>query len=338
VPDAGGGRSALPVTAEPARDGGNRGVFQRTISLGLQLHPTDLTQALTALRNEAIAAEEAGFDGITLSEHHAGFAGYVPAPTTLLATLLGTLSNIFVAPCPTLLPLRRVALLAEEIAWLSALNPGRVGVGVASGYQQSDFDATSADFGRRSRVHWELLPQLVTLLRGHAAGALADDPAIAACAIHPVDVVTGVGGHRGVERAAAAGAGVLITSLMPAAGARELFDHHERHGGPPLRVLIRRVSVGDGKSGDVHELLERYRGAASSGAAWLGGGETEVLSGSPADIAHALADAVQRSAATALNVRVQTPQTQSDEVLDQLRLLGEHVLPELRQELGWPAR
>src|SRR5580704_5435005 len=44
------------------------------------------------------------------------------------------------APCPLLLPLRPAALVAEEVAWLAARHPGRVGVGLAAGSLVDDFE------------------------------------------------------------------------------------------------------------------------------------------------------------------------------------------------------
>jgi alkanesulfonate monooxygenase SsuD/methylene tetrahydromethanopterin reductase-like flavin-dependent oxidoreductase (luciferase family) len=60
---------------------------------------------LDALHAQAVAAAEAGFDGVTISEHHGSFDGYFPNPLQLAGWLLGSIPQIWVAPFPLLLPL-----------------------------------------------------------------------------------------------------------------------------------------------------------------------------------------------------------------------------------------
>ena len=67
------------------------------------------------------------------SEHHGGFAGYSPNPLQVTGWLLEAMRTGWCAPCPMLLPLRPVALVAEEVAWLAARFPGRVAVGRRAG-------------------------------------------------------------------------------------------------------------------------------------------------------------------------------------------------------------
>ena len=54
------------------------------------------------------------------------------------------MSRGWAAAAPVLLPLRPVAMLAEEVAWLDARFPGRVGLGVGPGSLALDFDAMDA--------------------------------------------------------------------------------------------------------------------------------------------------------------------------------------------------
>src|SRR5216117_2708573 len=82
-------------------------------SLSLGLHPVstlDASQQVDHLIAQATAAEEAGFDGVTVSEHHAGFPGYLPQPLLATHWLLGATRRIWSGPAPTLLGLRTVGL------------------------------------------------------------------------------------------------------------------------------------------------------------------------------------------------------------------------------------
>src|SRR3954451_24207002 len=107
----------------------------------------DPVAVIEELRAQARLAVEHGFDGVMTSEHHGGFPGYLPNPVQLAGFLLDAMSGGWAAPCPVLLPLRPTALVAEEIAWLAARYPGRVGAGVAAGALEHDFDvmATTMD-------------------------------------------------------------------------------------------------------------------------------------------------------------------------------------------------
>ena len=74
-------------------------------------------------------AVDSGFAGIMTSEHHGGFPGYLPNPLQVAGFILDSTPIGWAAACPLLLPLRPTALVAEEVAWLAARYPGRVGVG-----------------------------------------------------------------------------------------------------------------------------------------------------------------------------------------------------------------
>src|ERR1700683_4317498 len=92
------------------------------------------------LQDQAMLGVDAGFDGVMTSEHHGGFAGYMPNPLQAAGWLLDAMPVGWAAPCPLLLPLRPPALVAEEVAWRAARYPSRVGVGVAAGSLVDDFE------------------------------------------------------------------------------------------------------------------------------------------------------------------------------------------------------
>src|SRR3954462_4142766 len=101
-------------------------------SISVRLYPHNDLEGATAVVDELLAqgalAATAGFDGVMTSEHHGGFAGYSPNPLQLAGWLLDAMASGWCAPCPMLLPIRPVALVAEEVAWLAARFPDRVAV------------------------------------------------------------------------------------------------------------------------------------------------------------------------------------------------------------------
>ena len=130
-------------------------------------------QAGIALRN--------GFDGVMTSEHHGGFAGYMAQPLQMASFVLAEHEVGWAAAAPLLLPLRPTALVAEEVAWLRARYPGRVGLGVAAGALPLDFEVAGVNQADSVGLFKAELPRLVALLRGDDLGQLAEDPALLAC-------------------------------------------------------------------------------------------------------------------------------------------------------------
>src|SRR6478736_5735490 len=112
-----------------------------SISLRLYAHSElDAVGVVDELRTQAALAVAHGFDGVMTSEHHGGFAGYLPNPLQTAGFALDAMDRGWAAPCPLLLPLRPTALVIEETAWLAARHPGRVGLGVAAGALPIDFE------------------------------------------------------------------------------------------------------------------------------------------------------------------------------------------------------
>ena len=161
-------------------------------SVSLRLYPhldLDAPAIVEELRAQAALAATQGFDGVMTSEHHGGFAGYLPNPLQSASFALDAMPSGWAAPCPLLLPLRPSALVIEETAWLAARHPGRVGLGVAAGALPADFeimDTTMDDLTTRFAAG---LTAVARVLGGGDAGDLASDPAVARLHDHPVPVV-----------------------------------------------------------------------------------------------------------------------------------------------------
>src|SRR3954453_8111535 len=125
------------------------------------------------MRGQAALAVAHGFDGVMTSEHHGCFSGYLPNPLQLAGFLLDAMTSGWAAPCPLLLPLRPAALVVEEIAWLAARFPGRVGLGLAAGSREQDFSLLGTDKTDLTRRFADALAVVTEALSGRAAGPLA---------------------------------------------------------------------------------------------------------------------------------------------------------------------
>lgn len=310
-----------------------------TVSLRLYPH-NDLPapQVVEELRAQAALGAAHGFDGMMTAEHHGGFAGYLPNPLQIAGWLLEAMPHGWAAPCPMLLPLRPAALVAEEIAWLAARFPDRVGLGVAAGALRDDFeimDSTLDDLANRFAAGLEVV---AGMLSGRDPGRLADDPAIRRCKDHPVPVLSAAMGFTAVRRAARNEVGLVFDSLSAPSRARELADAYRDAGGAQPCVVIRRAWVGEPPRDRIEQQVDVYRGYSSNAAQahWQGdqlAGDTDASA-----VADALADAVLAAGADSVNLRVHVPGVSPGEARDQIEKLGNEVVPRLRAALGAAAR
>lgn len=281
---------------------------------------------------QAIVAETAGFDGVLLGEHHGGFAGYLPNPLQVAGWVLERTEHVVVGPCPMLLPLRPVRLVAEEAAWLSARHPGRVLLGVAAGAAEVDFEIAGVPLAERSRRYRAALPELVAILDGSNPGLLAGDPAVAACKERPVPVVSAVTTLAGTTVAAAAGAGLMLDGFSPLTWSATLADNWRQAQGAGRVVLSRRVWLGAPAVDLTGEEMAKYRSFSSAAMQQrVDDDDSLVTSASPAEVAELLAAAADAVGADTLSLRIHLPGIGPDEVRDQLARLGAEVVPLLRR-------
>jgi alkanesulfonate monooxygenase SsuD/methylene tetrahydromethanopterin reductase-like flavin-dependent oxidoreductase (luciferase family) len=304
-----------------------------TISLRLYPHNELPAEAIVEeLCLQAGLALDSGFDGIMTSEHHGGFAGYMAQPLQTASFVLEQHATGWAAPAPLLLPLRSTALVAEEVAWLRARHPGRVGVGVAAGALPLDFEIAGVPQSEAVDRFKSELPRLVAMLRGEELGGLEGDPALHSCRDDPVPVLSAAVSESAVARAARCGAGILMEGMSAPRRLARLTRAFAEAGGTGSKVLIRRVWLG--RMSD--RLVTSQRAVYESYAGRVGafGQDQTIASDDPAEIADRLVAAVEEVGADALNLRVQLPGVAHEQVREQISGLGTAVLGRLRE--SWP--
>ncbi len=217
-------------------------------SISLRLYPHNELPAegdrQRALSRRPVLALASGFDGIMTSEHHGGFAGYMAQPLQMASFVLEEHATGWAAAAPLLLPLRATALVAEEVAWLRARHPGRVGLGVAAGALPLDFEVAGVAQSESVDRFKSELPRLVAMLRGDALGDLEGDPALLSCRDEPVPVLSAAVSAAAAVRAARCGAGILMEGMSAPARLAPLTSAFAEAGGTGSKVLIRRVRLG----------------------------------------------------------------------------------------------
>jgi alkanesulfonate monooxygenase SsuD/methylene tetrahydromethanopterin reductase-like flavin-dependent oxidoreductase (luciferase family) len=301
----------------------------------MRLYPhNDLPAAevVAELTAQAGLALGAGFDGVMTSEHHGGFAGYLPNPQQMSSFILDDHRSGWAAACPLLLPLRPTALVAEETAWLAARHPGRVGLGVAAGALPLDYEVMGSDQASAAARFAAELPRLVAMLQGRDLGSLSGDPALARCADHPVPVLSAAVSPAAARRAAAVGAGILMEGMSDPDRLSRLTAAYDGAGGVGAKVLIRRVWLGALPTELVDRQRRIYDGVTGDPAAF--GADQTVADDDAAGLAERLAAVARTTGSTSLDLRVHLPGVAPEAVRDQIVELGTAVVPRLRAI--WP--
>ena len=306
-------------------------------SISLRLYPHDFSAAeqVQELRNQAILAVLAGYDGVMVSEHHADFPGYLPNPIQLAQLLLAVMPRGWASPCPLLLPMQPYALIAEQLAWLSAAYPGRVGAGFAAGALPVDFELALVPFAEINDRFKVALPLIAAALRGVDNSPLGRDRAILRGLEHPMPMVVAAQSKPAVRRAAALGAGVIYDSLQTNEVSKRLSDTYDEAGGAQAKILIRRVWIGDPPTAQIDAQMAHYRSYAPAQAIvnW-GNDEQLVQADNGVAAAEKLALVLRDSNCNALNVRVHLKGLTAQQIRNQIELHRREFLPRLRQLLA----
>lgn len=305
-------------------------------SVSLRLYPHDVgpVDQMAIIRRQAALGVDAGYDGVMVSEHHADFPGYLPNPTQLAGFLLDAMPSGWAAPCPLLLPMKPYALVAEDLAWLEAAYPGRVGAGFAAGALPVDFELAEVPFDEVIPRFKEALPRVVAALRGEDDTPLATDRAIARTATEPLPMVVAAQSPAAVRRAARLGLGVLYDSLQPAELSAKLNDVYTEAGGTGARIAIRRVWIGEPPTEEMAAQMAHYRSYAPDAAKKNWEGDQLISAPTAAEAAERLVEVLDASRCDTVNVRIHINGLTPEQVDDQLgRHRGEFV-DILRQRLG----
>jgi probable F420-dependent oxidoreductase len=119
------------------------------------------------LTEVAVAAERAGFDGFSLTEHPVPSARWLQAgghqsldPFVALGFVAASTERLQLLTHLAVAPYRNPFLLAKTAATVDKLSGGRFILGLGAGYQKSEFFALGVDFEERNDLFDEILEAL----------------------------------------------------------------------------------------------------------------------------------------------------------------------------------
>jgi len=114
--------------------------------------PASSREIYAAALEQYVWADRNGFDLLVLSEHHGVDDGWQPAPLTVAGVVLGMTERARVMISAVVLPLHDPVRIAEQIAVLDNVAPGRLWVVVGAGYRVPEFEMAGMEHAARGRI------------------------------------------------------------------------------------------------------------------------------------------------------------------------------------------
>jgi len=116
--------------------------------------------------DDAVLAEELGFDAVYTGEHHFCFASGNSSPLVLLAHVAARTERIRVGTAVLCAPFHNPLRLAEDIAAVDIVSNGRFDLGIGVGSQWEEFQAFGINPKERVSRTWEIIDILEHCLNG----------------------------------------------------------------------------------------------------------------------------------------------------------------------------
>ena len=305
-------------------------------------------ERIRAVVEQAVLAEEAGFTGVAIGEHH--FTRYiVSAPELVLATIAARTNTLRLSTGVTLLAHRDPVLVAEELATLDVLSGGRAELIVARGVsQETDAafgvgpDDLRARFEENLRLLLRLLEEPEVTWRGTFRGPLVR----VTTTPRPVQVPRptvwiGSGSAVSADLAVELGLPLMLPSTL-----RDPVSHREvvqryRAGGPPggRVALPSHVFVAPSSAQARQQWRPHLAAYASFAQPWRGDGtqpdvdrlmEGAAVCGDPTEVASRLNGLATLLGLDAHLVIVDIGGLAQPDVLATIGLFGKEVIPLLQ--------
>lgn len=171
-------------------------------------------------------AEEVGFDGVFVPEHHGWADGYLPQPLVALGALAARTRHVDLGTAVMWLPIRHPVHLAEEAAMVDVLSNGRLRLGLGLGGIDEEYGLFGLDTAHRVSKFVEGLDLIERAWRGEELAHEGHYRAAGRVTPRPVGARLWLGAlfEPGVRRAARLGYPYMTEPLRDLDLVRELVD------------------------------------------------------------------------------------------------------------------
>ncbi len=131
-----------------------------------EFSPTGVSELYGAALDMVAWAEEQGFDGAVVSEHHGTDDGFLPSPIALMGAMIGRTKSMRISASALLLPLYDPVKLAEDLCILDITSGGRANLTVGIGYRPEEYAMFGKDWAGRGKRMDECLEVIVRAWSG----------------------------------------------------------------------------------------------------------------------------------------------------------------------------
>ncbi len=227
-------------------------------------------------------AEELAYDGVFLPDHLLPPQPYGPTygglyePLVTLSFIAAVTSRVRLGTSVLILPLRDPFLVAKQAATLERLAPGRVVLGVGTGWERSEFTATGSPFANRG-ARTDSAIRLIRHLHTAGAGPFEDEyygfevGVFGPRPASPVPILVGGKSPAALRRAARLGDGWHGLLMRPREFGERAAELRAR-AGRPFETGARVAWSGDDRP--LREAVHEARAFADAGAdhlaVWFG--------------------------------------------------------------------
>ena len=320
------------------------------VFLSAQFPPgTSARVGLAAIEEQAVLADELGFDSIWLGHHYLARSEFLQ-PLSLAAHLAAITTRVRIGFGVLVAPLYNPIGLAEELATLDVLSGGRIVAGLGAGYRKVECSAFGVEWEERGRRLRQYVPILRDLWSGRSVtaagtwGAVEDARIELQCVQEGGPPIwLGALAPAGIRRAAALDAPWIMGPEGSEADIVERLVSYramlEEHGYTVEREypLTREAGIADTTEAAVAavrpHLEAQYQGYRSWDAAQAIDVDdfvrTHCLVGEPALIVERLARLEEIAGITHVNIRLQYMGMPHEQALAGIRMFGDQVLPYL---------
>lgn len=332
------------------------------LMLGPVYPPRDLLPSERAFayhRRFLETAEAVGFDGVSVNHHYlVGPEAQCFQPLVTAAYVLARFPRLHVLTSVLLIPYHNPVEIAEQVATIEMIAPGRLLLGVGQGYREAE----AAALGITHTSRRDRMAEGITALRSlwHEGDASFQGEYYrfehADIGVKPSDrsgppILVAADKLKTVARVPRIGGDHWLPSPRHTkAFLREALDVYraalEKEGRPFRGIPLQRDICVARSEREAEDLMRTsYEAMLTMQHRWGQPGERydlpfdelkkdRVILGDPAQVAEEIVDLHNEFHAEFLSFRAYTPGMDPERALDVVRLIGEDVLPLVRSEVG----
>ncbi len=330
------------------------------IFLGVQISPQDsLAQQMADSSEQVRAARDAGFDIIATGQHYLSAPYQQPATLPFLARMAADAGEMEIAAAVILVPLHNPVDLAETVATMDAICDGRFIFGIGLGYRDEEYAAFGVKRSERvgrMREAMGLMRRLWTEDELEHDGKYYHVPRVAP-STRPIQkphppIWVAANNDAAIRRAAHWGWPWLINPharIATIARQTELYRREAAAAGIPMpsaMPMMREMYVAEDRATAYAESQPYLESKYAAYASWgqdkaLPGNESfavpyeelardRFLLGTPDDIVAQIRRYERELGANYIIFRMQWPGMPQEQVLRQIALMGEAVIPKVK--------